>query len=177
MQLQSIRTTGSRRRFIAGAIAALFASQLWTGAQAEPQAGPVGQQRASLYTVINLGPESASGVLNERGQVAFNTNNYFDRGARFFDGDRIWPIGSPGGGFTLVASLNNRGVVVGATATAAAPGGQAFSWTLAGGLRALPGATPSLALDINDRNEIVGWVSAPGVVAVSYTHLTLPTKA
>lgn len=171
MQLQSICNIGSRRRVVAGAIAALCASLPFSAgahakpAAAEPKAIPVGQQGPGLYTVINLGPELASGELNERGQVAFNTNNYFDRSARFFDGDRIWPIGSPGGVFTLVTGLNDRGVVVGASATPTEPGGQAFAWTLAGGIRALPGATPSAALDINERGEIVGWVSAPGIVA------------
>ncbi len=170
MQLQSICNTGSRRRFIAAAIAALFASlPSWAGAQptpdaAGPQTKPVAQQRAGLYTVINLGPELASGELNERGQVAFSAFGASETVGRFFDGERIWPIGPTGGGFTFVSGLNERGVVVGATRTANETEARAFSWTLAGGIRALPDAVPSLARDINDRNEIVGFMSAPGVV-------------
>jgi uncharacterized membrane protein len=174
MQLQSICNIRSRRRAVAGAIAALFASLPFlagahAAAAAKRQTIPVDQQRANLYTVINLGPELSSGALNERGQVAINSSNYFDRAARFFDGERLWPIGSlGGGGFTFVNALNERGVVVGASATPTEPNGQAFSWTLAGGIRALPGPTPSAARDINDRNEIVGFVSAPGVAARAF---------
>ena len=163
MQLQSIRNTGARRGFIAAAIAALFTSlPSWA---AQPQAKPIDQQRASLYTVINLGPELANAVLNERGQVAFTSFNASDTISRFFDGERIWPIGPTEGGFTFVSGLNDRGVVVGSTRSETETESRAFSWTLAGGIRVLPGAVPSAALDINERNEIVGWVSAPGVLA------------
>ena len=163
MQPQSIRNTGARRRLIAAAIAALFTSL--QSPAAEPRAKPIDQQRASLYTVINLGPELANAVLNERGQVAFTAFNAADTVSRFFDGERIWPIGPAEGGFTLVTGLNDRGVAVGATRSASEAYARAFSWTLAGGLRVLPGTAPSTALDINERNEIVGWVSAPGVAA------------
>ncbi|USX26511.1 hypothetical protein NHH73_28825 [Oxalobacteraceae bacterium OTU3CINTB1] len=162
MPFQSIRNTGARRRFIAAAIAALFTSlPSWA---AEPHAKAAEQQRASLYTVINLGPEFASAVLNERGQVAFSGFNAGDTVARFFDGERLVPIG-PADAFTTVTGLNDRGVVAGGTRYAGEADGRAFSWTAAGGIRVLPGAAPSTALDINERNEIVGWVSAPGVVA------------
>ena len=163
MQPQSIRNTGARRRLIAAAIAALFTSL--QSPAAEPRAKPIDQQRASLYTVINLGPELANAVLNERGQVAFTAFNASDTVSRFFDGERIWPIGPAEGGFTLVTGLNDRGVVVGSTRSETETDARAFSWTLAGGLRVLPGTAPSTALDINERNEIVGWVSAPGVAA------------
>ena len=163
MQPQSIRNTGARRRLIAAAIAALFTSL--QSPAAEPRAKPIDQQRASLYTVINLGPELANAVLNERGQVAFTAFNASDTVSRFFDGERIWPIGPAEGGFTLVSGLNDRGVVVGSTRSETETDARAFSWTLAGGLRVLPGTAPSTALDINERNEIVGWVSAPGVAA------------
>nr|WP_315219360.1 hypothetical protein [uncultured Duganella sp.] len=163
MQRQSIRNTGARRRLIAAAVAALFTSlPSWA---AEPQAKSIDQQRASLYTVINLGPELANAVLNERGQVAFTGFNAPDTVSRFFDGERIWPIGPTAGGFTLVSGLNDRGVVVGSTRSETETDARAFSWTLAGGIRVLPGAAPSAALDINERNEIVGWVPASGVAA------------
>jgi len=155
MQLQSIRNTGARRGLIAAAVAALFTSlPSWA---AEPQ-------RVSQYTVINLGAELASAVLNERGQVAFTVFNATDTVSRFFDGERIWPIGPLSGGFTLVSGLNDRGVAVGATRTDAETDARAFSWTLAGGLRTLASVS-SLGRDINERNEIVGWVSASGLVA------------
>lgn len=164
MQLQTIYHLGARRRTIAALCASL---PFWAGAHATPAApknSPVAEQRAGLYTVINLGPESTSAVLNERGQAAFTDDHFPDTVSRFFDGDRVWPIGSLNGGYTWVAGLNDRGVVVGASAMAAETGGQAYSWTLAGGIRALPGAPPSAARGINDLGEIVGWMSAPGVV-------------
>ncbi len=163
MQLHTICNLGARRRTIAALCASL---PFWAGAHATPAVpknSPAAEQRAGLYTVINLGPESTSAVLNERGQAAFTDNNFPDTVSRFFDGDRIWPIGSLNGGFTWVAGLNDRGMVVGASAMAAATGAQAYAWTLAGGIRALSGAPPSAALDVNDRGEIVGRVSAPGV--------------
>ncbi|HEX7983806.1 MAG TPA: hypothetical protein VF616_09835 [Duganella sp.] len=154
MQSQSIR--------IIGAVAALFASlPFWAGAHAtpaQPKNSPAGQMPFGLYTVINLGPEPTAAVLNERGQAAFTS--FPDRVSRFFDGDRLWPIGSLGGGATSVAGINDRGVVVGASATAAEAGDQAYAWTLAGGIRALPGALPSFAIDINERGEIVGGVAS-----------------
>lgn len=154
MQSQSIR--------IIGAVAALFASlPFWGGAHAtpaQPKNSPAGQMPFGFYTVINLGPEPTAAVLNERGQAAFTS--FPDRVSRFFDGDRIWPIGSLGGGATSVAGINDRGAVVGASATGAETGDQAYVWTLAGGIRALPGALPSMAIDINERGEIAGRVTS-----------------
>ena len=153
----------SRSIRIIGAVAALFASlPFWAGAHAtpaQPKNSPAGQMPFGLYTVINLGPEPTAAVLNERGQAA--STSFPDRASRFFDGDRLWPIGSLGGGASSVAGINDRGVVVGASATAAEAGDQAYAWTLAGGIRALPGALPSMAIDINERGEIVGWVASP----------------
>ncbi|SEO39670.1 hypothetical protein SAMN05428959_107189 [Duganella sp. CF517] len=151
----------ARRR----AIAALCASlPFWAGAQtppAEPK-NQAGQFPFGLYTVINLGPEPTAAVLNERGQAAFTDDNFPDTVSHYFDGDRIRPIGSLGGGFTYVGALNSHGVVVGASAGAGQAGGIAYAWTLAGGMRALPGTAPSAAADINDRNEIVGRLTDPG---------------
>jgi uncharacterized membrane protein len=162
-----------RRCVIAGAIAALCASlPLWSGALAAPAApddagaAPDNRQRVSLYSVINLGPEASSAVLNERGQAAFSADNYFGTVSRFFDGQQIRPIGALGGGFSRVRALNNHGVVAGESSTAQQPGGMlGFSWTLAGGARALSGDSPTSVNDINDNGEIVGATPAPGVSA------------
>nr|WP_315396822.1 hypothetical protein [uncultured Duganella sp.] len=170
MQTPSIRRTRPRRRAIAGAVAALFALPFWAGAhaaakaEAETESASAGNFGPVRYSVINLGPELTAAYLNERGQAAYTSFNYFGAVARFFDGDRVRPIGSLGGNFTLVQGLNNFGVVVGGSSTDAANSNVlAFAWTAGGGLRALPGASPSSALDINDRNQIVGWTPAPGV--------------
>jgi hypothetical protein len=163
MQTPSIRGNGRRR-----AIAALLASlPFWAGAHDTP-AEPKNDQAAPLfwlYTVINLGPEPTAAVLNERGQAAFTDESFPDTSSRFFDGDRVRPIGSLGGGFTTVTGLNSRGTVVGASTGAADIGPFAYAWTVAGGLRALPGPAPSAARDINNRSEIVGQVSGPFVAS------------
>jgi hypothetical protein len=169
MHLQSICNIATRRH---AAVAVVFAAlPFLAGAQALPagaddaNTNPVGRQRVSLYSVVNLGPGASSpAVLNERGQAAFTSLNYFGDVSRFFDGERLHPIGSLGGDFTWVWALNNHGVVVGDASTGGQPSRQrGFAWTLAGGLRALPGEAPAGARDINDRNEIVGSMGEPGV--------------
>ena len=98
MQLQSIRNTGARRGLIAAAVAALFTSlPSWA---AEPQGKPAEPQRVSQYTVINLGAELASAVLNERGQVAFTVFNATDPVSRFLS----VPLGAARGGTAAEAS-------------------------------------------------------------------------
>lgn len=161
MKTPSILHGRPRRRAIAALLASL---PFWACAQttpAEPKNQQAGQMPFGLYTVINLGPEPLAAVLNERGQAAYTDDSFPDRVSRFFDGDRVRPIGSLGGGFTYVSALNAQGVVVGASASVAQIGGIAYSWTLAGGMRALPGMGPSAAADINDRGEIVGRVAEP----------------
>ncbi|USX26510.1 hypothetical protein NHH73_28820 [Oxalobacteraceae bacterium OTU3CINTB1] len=162
MHTPSICGGAMRRRAIAVLCASL---PFWAGAQTTPAApknDQAGQFPFGLYTVINLGPDPTAAVLNERGQAAFTDDSFPDTVSRYFDGDRIRPIGSLGGGFTYVTALNSHGVVVGASASAAEAGGIAYSWTLAGGMRALPGMAPSAAADINDSGEIVGRVTEAG---------------
>ncbi|USX20334.1 DUF3466 family protein [Oxalobacteraceae bacterium OTU3REALA1] len=167
MHTPSMCGLGTRRRAALGA--ALFASlPFWAGAQttpAEPKTNQAGQLPAGLYTVINLGPEPTAALLNERGQAAFTDEDFPNTNSRFFDGDRIRPIGSLGGGFTSVLGLNSRGMVVGASTGPAETGPRAYAWTQAGGMRALPGPPPSAARDVNNRNEIVGQVSGADVAS------------
>lgn len=167
MHSPSMCGLGPRRR--AALVAALLASlPFWAGAQAtpaEPKNNQAGQLHAGLYTVINLGPEPTAALLNERGQAAFTDENFPNTNSRFFDGDRIRPIGSLGGDFTSVLGLNSRGMVVGASTGPAETGPRAYAWTQAGGMRALPGPPPSAARDVNNRNEIVGQVSGADVAS------------
>jgi len=118
-----------------------------------------------VYSVINLLPGADWGAyLNQKGQVA----TYGAARNGFFDGDRLYELGSLGGGYTFVQGLNNRGVVVGESNDDSGPyGGQvlAFSWSVAGGMRALPGWSVSSAHAINDKNQIVGFTSAPGIIS------------
>jgi uncharacterized membrane protein len=123
-------------------------------------------RRACRYSIINLDPEGgAAAFLNERGEAAvgsfvFGTN-------RFFDGDRLHDIGSLGGGFTYIAGLNNKGLVVGESNDASEPFPRTygFRWTVAGGMRAIPGSDAGRVIGVNDRNQVVGSLFAPGVTA------------
>ncbi|MEW6371134.1 MAG: hypothetical protein AB1584_09370 [Pseudomonadota bacterium] len=116
-----------------------------------------------VYSVINLGP--ATGViahLNEKGQAAFSS--FFLGTANFFDGERVRTLNVPGGN-AEIEGLNSRGVVIGQARfrvgeeTTYRP----FAWTVAGGLRYLPGPGGGVAFGINDRNQIVGAIPMQGV--------------
>ena len=148
---------------VAGGTASLSAAEPTvaeaTGAAAAHHAGT-----RPVYSVINLGP--ATGViahLNEKGQAAFSS--FFLGTAGFFDGERVRTLNVPGGGNAEIADLNNRGVVVGQARFGTGPDTtyRPFSWTVAGGLRYLPGPGGGVAFGVNDRNQIVGAIPAPGV--------------
>ena len=123
-------------------------------------------RRTCRYSIINLDPEGgAAAFLNERGEAAvgsfvFGTN-------RFFDGDRLHDLGSLGGGFTYIAGLNNKGVVVGESNDTSEPFPRTygFRWTVARGMRAIPGSDAGRVIGINDRNQVVGSLFTPGVTA------------
>jgi probable HAF family extracellular repeat protein len=115
-----------------------------------------------VYSVITLGgDEYWGGYLNDKGQVAaFGVSRN-----RFFDGYRWHDVGSLGGGYTLIQAMNNHGVLVGESMEACEEFCNilAFRWTIAGGMRALPGTSVASATAINDHGQIVGWTGAPGV--------------
>lgn len=124
------------------------------------------KHRSTVYSVINLPVEAgADSYLNEKGQIAFSSYIYNDAG--FFDGERMYVLGSLGGGFTSVSGLNNLGVVVGQTSDAGEPfpAYRPYVWTAARGMRALPGPAEGAARAINDRNQVVGHIPQPGVTA------------
>jgi len=123
-------------------------------------------QGSPRYSVINLPVEAgADSYLNQQGQIAFSSFIYNDAG--YFDGEHLYALGSLGGGFTSVHGLNNLGVVVGETSQAAEPYPiyRPYTWTAARGMRALSGPAGGNALAINDRNQVVGQIPAPGVSA------------
>jgi hypothetical protein len=160
-----------RRRTLARLIGPLF---LLAGGLASA-AGPDGATGAATaqacgcgYSIINLDPEGGmAALLNEKGQAAFGSFVFGTTG--FFDGERVHPLGTlPGGGSgTLIRSLNNRGVVAGYTLDASEPFSNlyAFRWTVAGGMRAIPGSLNGDAYGINDRNQAAGSQRAGGVSA------------
>lgn len=167
MNRHSIRKPALHRRLLAGVIVPLFAAG---SAAAAPAAAPAPAApcscRASVYSVINLDPEGgAAALLNEKGQAAFGSFVFGTNG--FFDGERVRPIGSLGGGFTVVKGLNDGGVVIGESTDASEPRGNdyPFTWTPGRGMRALPGSLRGQVWDINDRNQVVGQLGAPGITA------------
>ena len=174
MQHQLSNSIGLRKLAIGGAIAALFTQvPVWAGVHAPPAvdqelgAGAGSASPSRVYSVINLGPEAgASALLNERGQAAFGSINYFGVTNGFFDGDRVRAIGTLGGSYSWVWGLNRHGVVVGESEDGAERSNiLGFAWTLARGMRALARTSVSSARAINDRNHIVGLTPAPGISA------------
>lgn len=126
--------------------------------------------RTPQYSVVNLAPGTGLALLNQRGQAAFAT---YSGGAiinGFFDGRRVHRVG-PAGNETVIGGLNDLGVVVGQFNDAATPAPfnyRAFSWTVAGGLRALPGPGTSFARAINNRNQAVGSTKGRALYGRAY---------
>jgi uncharacterized membrane protein len=160
-----------RRPALAGLAALLAAASGTSGADdtaatanAAASAGPA--HCTCRYSIINLDPEGgAAAYLNERGEAAVGSYVFGTR--RFFDGDRLHDIGSLGGTYTVIAGLNNKGVVVGNSDDASEPFPRiyGFRWTLAGGMRAIPGSGGGGVNDTNDHNQVVGSIGAPDVSA------------
>jgi hypothetical protein len=117
--------------------------------------------RATEYSVINLHPDVSMAALNQRGQVAFANSGSDEPFNGFFDGSRVYSLGSFGRTYTYLTGLNNRGVVIGRVQDPFSAS-QAFTWTLAGGIRFLPGATAAYASVINDCNQVAGSVDVGG---------------
>lgn len=155
-----------RKRVLAGLCASLFVGAVPLAAAAGPvqvAAAPCACG-AGVYSVINLDPEGgAAAFLNERGQAA--VGSFVFGTSAFFDGQRVLPLGDLGGGSTVVKGLNNRGVVLAESVDATPPFGNTVpvTWTPAGGLRTIPGAAGGQVWDINERNQIVGQLPAPGI--------------
>jgi probable HAF family extracellular repeat protein len=125
---------------------------------------------ASVYNVIPLSDDPlASGVdINDKGQVAFT--EFFgqpepgvDRG-RFFDGRKIYTLGTLGGNNTRTTAVNDLGQVTGESDTNifVTPGGRVFShafrWSKSKGLvDLLPRREFSSGSDINNKGEVAGF--------------------
>lgn len=123
------------------------------------------------YGVVNLAPGSGVALLNQRGQAGFSTYSSGMRFNGFFDGQRVYPVGNAGSGDTVVSGLNDLGVVVGQFNDAASPAPfnyRAFSFTVGGGLHALPGAGPSMARAINRHNQAVGSTKGKALYGRAY---------
>jgi hypothetical protein len=159
MNTHSIGKLALRKRILA-ILCTSFCASL---SAATPTAAPCACN-GTVYSVVNLDPEGgAAALLNERGQAAvgsfvFGTNGYFD-------GERVTPLGSLGGGFTLIKGINNRGVVLAESVDTNGPAGDYYpvTWTSARGMRALPNSLAGQAWAINDRGQVVGGVPAPGI--------------
>lgn len=157
--MDGIRIGGSSlcRQVLARLPALVLAALLAGGAAAAP---PCNCQ----YSVINLDPEGgATAKLNEKGQAAFGSFLFGTHG--FFDGDRVIDIGTLGGDYTLINDLNDAGTVVGNAEDAGQPFSRilAFSWTRAGGMRALYSPADAGAFAINAAGQVAGYIRYPGV--------------
>lgn len=156
--LAALLATGASGADDAATMANATASACATGAATA--------RHACRYSIINLDPEGgAASFLNERGEAAVGSFVFGTHS--FFDGDRLHDIGSLGGGTTFIAGLNNRGVVVGSSVDAGTPFPQilGFRWTVGGGMRVIPGSDTGLVNGVNDRNQVVGAMSAPDISA------------
>jgi uncharacterized membrane protein len=142
------------------ALTALCASAAPVNAPVE-SAYAAAPARATEYSVINLGPDASMASLNQRGQVAFGNSGSDEPFNGFFDGSRLYSLGLFGRSVAYLTGLNNRGVVIG-YALDPFSGSQAFTWTVAEGMRPLPGATAATVLAINDCNQVAGTVDVRG---------------
>jgi len=157
-------------------LSATVAPAIAPAAEADAQASA----RATGYSVINLGPNDSSGVLNERGEVAFTSPGLDAAGnavtrLRFFDGRRVRDHASFTDTSVQLTGLNELGTAVGRIGPAAGtapPAPRAFTWNAARGLRVLPGPVPAGANAVNNLNRVVGAVGTPGdsVRAVLWNH-------
>jgi hypothetical protein len=80
-------------------------------------------------------------------------------------------VGPASAADTVVSGLNDPGVVVGQFNDAATPAPfnyRAFSWTVAGGLRPMPGSGTSIACAINNRNQAVGSIKGAAFYGRAY---------
>lgn len=164
MNQHSISKPAFRRKILAAMLLPLLAAAEPTVADATGATAAHHAGTRPVYSVINLGP--ATGViahLNEKGQAAFSS--FFLGTAGFFDGERVRSLNVPGGGNAEIEDLNNRGVVVGQARFRVGEDTiyRPFAWTVAGGLRYLPGPGGGVAFGINDRNQIVGAIPMQGV--------------
>ena len=171
MNTHSIRTPLLRKSILGGLFPLVCAAGTAAAAPA-PATQPAAPCacHGTVYSVINaaLDRGAFNYFLNEKGQVAAGSS--LNDTNSFFDGDRLVPIrplNVDPRGFTTITGLNNRGVVVGETIDLVEPFGDYFHfvWTQAGGTRPLPGRLPGQVWGINDRNQIVGDVQLPGIVA------------
>lgn len=147
---------------VVGGSASLATAETTTSVVAQSQAADVQAahhaNKRPVYSVINIAAEGAPAFLNEKGQVAFSS--FVFENAGFFDGDRLYDLGTVDGGAPTIFGLNNRGVAVGNTVES-----RSFTWTVAGGYRILPAPVGSSARAINDRNQVAGAIYALGVSA------------
>jgi uncharacterized membrane protein len=137
------------------------ATALCAGAAPGEAAYAAASARPAEYSVVNLGPDASSVMLNQRGQAAFGFSTSEESLNWFFDGNRVHALGSLGRSYAYVRGLNNRGIVVG-TAQNPFARSEAFSWSVAAGMRLLPGSTSADAFAINDCNQVAGVLDLAG---------------
>jgi len=125
-----------------------------------------GQWRAVLWEkghVTPLGIVDEVVAINNQGQIAGNTRRYGFGQAMLWENGRARNLGTLGGE-TGAAAINDRGQIVGSSATATHSASHAFLWqkgkmTDLGTLQAA--SRESVALAINESGQIVGYSHNP----------------
>ncbi len=132
---------------------------------------PVAPAQLGTYTAELLGPGVVINDMNASGDVVGWT---LDGGVQAYlvgpgRDPTILPL-LPGYNSAWAQGINDAGVIVGSTSAGSFPEfGEACSWTPDGQggfdvalLGALPGHTQSVAYDVNNRGDIIGWSIFPG---------------
>jgi probable HAF family extracellular repeat protein len=116
------------------------------------------KHRLPRYKVQELGaelPGSVAHALNDFGMVVGSSANEWGQpSATLWYGGETIDLGTLGGQHSYAAGVNNRGQVVGTSATADV-GNLPFIWK-DGEMRAIPGIMAGQAMAINDLGQVVG---------------------
>lgn len=143
--------------------AMLLAAASWDGgsqALASQTTAPARVPAGATYRIIPLSESNpiTQPEINNRDQVVFTVD--FPGNAKFYDGRQVRDIGTLGGNGTIAFGVNDRGQVVGSSATNMGNYEHAFLWSQKTGiidLGALPPAPGnSVAIDINNQGQVVG---------------------
>jgi probable HAF family extracellular repeat protein len=101
----------------------------------------------------NLGTDasasSSANAINERGQIAGNSNNH----AFLYENGAMRDLGTLGGSASIAKGIDDRGDVVGMSGDAH---GAPTPFVSNGAMQALPAPTYSAAIAINNRGQVIG---------------------
>jgi probable HAF family extracellular repeat protein len=123
----------------------------------------------TTYQVIQLSDSQVdTAEINARNQVAFKDAGDGNIGymARFYDGTRVWTLGTLGGKESGATAVNDAGQVAGYSELANRSDLRAFLWRQTTGMAdlGLLGQPPgrSLVSDLNNHGQVVGYSTVDG---------------